>query len=62
MQTYWGQFDCMKCLKLKQIRYDLSSISDTERLNRLRLSERNVLVKELLYHRIVNFPNAINTN
>jgi len=62
MQSYWGQFDCMKCLKLKQIRHDLSSISDTERLNRLRLGEKSVLVKDLLYHRIVNFPNAININ
>ena len=62
MKSYWGQFDCTKCLKLKQIAPHLMKINDEEQLNRLRLGERNVLVKDLLFHRIVNFLSAININ
>ena len=61
VRSYWGQFDCAKCLALRKLKPQWSSITHESQLNSLRLSQPKGVVRDLLYHRVQYFPSSINT-
>jgi len=62
VRTYWGQFDCAKCLQLKKLKPEWINIHDEGKLNQLRLRQPKGILRDLLYHRVQYFHNSINTN
>ncbi len=61
VKSYWGQFDCVLCLQLHQLKPEWTHVRDVDKLNSLRLRAPKGQLRDLLYHRIQNFHSAINT-
>jgi len=62
VRSYWGQFDCAKCLALRKLKPEWMSIHDEVKLNQIRLQQKKGPLRDLLYHRVQYFRSSINTS
>jgi hypothetical protein len=62
VKSYWGQFDCAKCLALRKMKPEWMKINNETELNQLRLQQKKGLLRDLLYHRVQYFHSSINTS
>jgi hypothetical protein len=60
VKSYWGQFDCVKCLALQRLKPKSMKMTHEDQLNNLRLRQPKGTLRDLLYHRVLYFPNSIN--
>jgi hypothetical protein len=62
VRSYWGQFDCAKCLAFRKLKPEWMNIHEEGKLNQLRLKQKKGPLRDLLYHRVQYFPSSINTS